>query len=355
MEGGIMRPLILLVALVPLWAQDVTESRNWVNIGVQAFRSAQYPEAVRDFQKALDLDPSFTTARLYLATAYMQQYIPSVDTPENREVAANAEGNFKKALELDPANRVAMTSIASLNLNQKKWDDAQQWYEKLIAADSANADAYYSLGFIAWSKWYPAYQQARATLGMKPEDPGPIWDLDTKQDLRIKYGGILGDGIANLQKAVELNPQYADAMLYMNQFIRERADLADTPEEYSQDIEAADRLVQKALVVNKRKAEGDVPSRIRVGASVMEAKLIHRVDPVYAPLALQARIAGDVKLNVTISKEGTVSNIMVISGHPLLIPSAVEAVKQWLYQPMLLNGAPVEVATEVHVPFNLPQ
>ena len=67
---------------------------------------------------------------------------------------------------------MAIASIASLYLNQKKWDEAQQWYEKLIAVDPKNAEAYYSLGFIAWSKWYPAYGTARANLGMKQEDPG---------------------------------------------------------------------------------------------------------------------------------------------------------------------------------------
>lgn len=348
-----MRHLVLLVALAPLWAQDVTESRNWVNIGVQAFRNAQYPEAIRDFQKAVELDPSFVTARLYLATAYMQQYVPGADTPENRETAANAEDNFRRVLAQDPANRVALNSIASLNLNQKKWDDAQQWYEKLIAADPSNADAYYSLGFIAWSKWYPNYQQARAKVGMKPEDPGPIADFSTKQDLRTKYGGVLQDGIANLQRALELNPQYDDAMAYMNLFFRERADLADTQEEYRQDIAAADRWVQKALETKKLKAQQSVPNRIRVGAAVMEQKLIRKIDPVYPPLATQARISGIVKLNVTISKEGAVANIMVISGHPLLIPAALDAVKQWVYQPTLLNGAPVEVVTEVDVNFGL--
>jgi TonB family protein len=343
----------MFVALAPLWAQDVAESRNWVNIGVQAFRSARYPEAIRDFQKALELDPSFVAARLYLATAYMQQYIPGADTPENRETAANAEDSFQKVLAQDPVNHVALNSIASLNVNQKKWDEAQQWYEKLIAADPANADAYYTLGFIAWSKWYPEYQQVRSRLGMRVDDPGPIADLSTKQDLRARFGGVLDAGIANLQKALELNPQYDDAMAYMNLFIRERADLRDTPGEYRQDIAAADEWVQKALETKRLKAQQNSPTRIRVGAAVVEQKLIRKVDPVYPPLALQARISGVVKFSVIISKEGSIANVMVLSGHPLLVPAALDAVKQWVYQPTLLNGAPVELATEVDVNFDL--
>jgi len=346
-----MRTLVFFVALAPLWAQDSTESRNWTNIGVQAFRSAQYPEAIRDFQKAADLDPSFLAARLYLATAYMQEYIPGAVSPENSEIARKAEDNFLQVLAKDPANPVALNSIASLNLNQRKWDIAQQWYEKLIAADPANADAYYTLGFIAWSKWYPEYGETRARLGMRLDDPGPIADFSAKQDLRIRFGAVLESGIANLRKALELNPQYDDAMAYMNLLVRERADLRDTPEEYRHDIAAADQWVQKAIETKRMMAQQGAPTRVRVGAAVLEQKLIRRVDPVYPPLALQARISGIVKFSVTISKEGTVVNTMLISGHPLLIQAALDAVKQWVYQPTLLNGAPVEVATEVDVKF----
>jgi tetratricopeptide (TPR) repeat protein len=85
-----------------------------------------------------------------------------------------------------------MNSIASLFLNQKKWDDAEQWFEKLIAADPANADAYYSLGYIAWSKWYPEYRSARARLGMRPDAPGPIADFGTKQDLAGQVRRCIG-------------------------------------------------------------------------------------------------------------------------------------------------------------------
>ena len=153
---------------------------------MQAFTNAQYPEAVEHFKTAVELDPGFSTARLYLATAYMQQYIPGADSPENTKMAKAAFDQFKKVLEQDPKNTIAIASIASLYLNQKKWDEAQQWYEKLIAVDPKNADAYYSMGFIAWSKWYPVYGTARANAGMKQEDPGPIKDKKVKEELKAK-------------------------------------------------------------------------------------------------------------------------------------------------------------------------
>lgn len=355
-----MRLLLLVFALAPLWAQDPTESRNQLNQGVQAFRSGNYAEAVQGFQRAVDLDPSFVIARLYLATAYMQQYIPGADSPENNQMATRAQEAFLQVLAVEPNNAVAMGSIASISLNQRRWADARGWYEKMIALDPRNADAYYSLGYIAWSEWYPSYLQARKNLGMKQEDPGPIPSLSVREDLRARFGSILAVGIANLQKALEVNPRYDDAMAYMNLLIRERADLSDTPEEWRKDVAVADQWVQKALDTKKMKAEaqssaqaGTVPSRIRVAAAVEEQKLIRRVEPVYPPLGVQARVQGIVRLSLNLSKEGTVQDVTVLSGHPLLIPAALEAVKQWIYQPTLLNGAPVEVTTEAEVRFTL--
>ena len=96
------------------------------------------------------------------------------------------------------------------------------------------------------------------------------------------------------------------------------------------------------------------PDRIRVGAYVQAAKLIQRAEPAYPPLAQQARIQGTVRFQIVIGKEGDVKNIMVESGHPLLVPAALAALKQWTYQPTLLNGTPVEVITNVDLSFVLP-
>ena len=153
------------------------------------------PEAVEKFKTAVELDPTFTTARLYLATAYMQQYIPGAESPENMQMAKAAYDQFMTVMEQDPKNNVAIASIASLFLNEKKWSDARQWYEKLTAVDPKNADAYYSLGFIAWSEWYPEYGTARANLGMKQDDPGPIKDKKVRDELKAKWEPVIDDGL----------------------------------------------------------------------------------------------------------------------------------------------------------------
>jgi TonB family protein len=101
--------------------------------------------------------------------------------------------------------------------------------------------------------------------------------------------------------------------------------------------------------------QGDAGTRIRVAGSVQQAKLLRQPRPVYPPLAKQARISGVVKLDAIIGKDGTVQNLKVSSGHPLLVPASMEAVKQWVYQPTLVNGEAVEVVTQIDVNFTFSQ
>jgi len=97
----------------------------------------------------------------------------------------------------------------------------------------------------------------------------------------------------------------------------------------------------------------DGTKRLTIGGNIQQSKLVSQARPVYPPLAKQARISGVVKLSALISKEGNVANLAVISGHPLLIPSALEAVQKWVYQKTLLNGDPVEVVTQIDVNYTL--
>ena len=91
----------------------------------------------------------------------------------------------------------------------------------------------------------------------------------------------------------------------------------------------------------------------RVGGDVQAAKLIHQVRPAYPPLAKQARIQGTVRLQAVIARDGSIQNLVLASGHPLLVPSAMDAVRQWRYSPTTLNGETVEVLTQIDVNFTL--
>jgi len=243
---------------------DKLKSRDRLNKGVQAYKNAKYSDAIELFKQAIQLDPENPNARLYLATAYMSQWIPGADSPENQQLADAARKEFSDVLQKDSKDKNALASLAFLSFNEatnlkgdaknQKLDEARQWHVKTIEADPKNKTAYYSLGVISWTKWYPALMEARAKMGMKPEDPGPLKDKKVKEQLKQQYGPVIQEGIDSLKKALEVDPEYDEAMAYMNLLVRERADLADSPEEYKKGIEEADMWVQKTLDTKKAKA-----------------------------------------------------------------------------------------------------
>ena len=250
----ILAVLAALVMLFSLTGCEKLKARDHLNKGVQAFKNAKYQDAIEHFKEAVKLDPTLTTSRLYLATAYMSQYIPGADSPDNNQMANAAFDQFHKVLDQDPRNEVAIASIAMLLFQQKKMDEAEQWNKKLISINPKNKEAQYTLGVIAWTKTFQPRMELRAKLGMKPEDPGPIKDAKAREELRGKNLPIVEEGIQHLQKALEIDKEYDDAMAYMNLLLRERADLADSKELYQADTNAADDCVQKTLEVKKAKA-----------------------------------------------------------------------------------------------------
>src|SRR6185369_8936848 len=222
---------------------DKLKSRDHLNQGVAAYKSAKYNDAVEHFKQALALDPDSPNARVYLATAYMVQWIPGADSPENNEFAKKAREEFVNVLNKDQNDKTALAYLASLAFNQassltgdkkiEKFDEAASWNHKLIAVDPKSKEAYYNLGVISWAKWHPGLMQARANLRMKPEDPGPLADKKVKEQLRAQYSGILEEGVQSLKKAIEIDKDYDDAMAYINLLIRDRADLLDSKDEYN--------------------------------------------------------------------------------------------------------------------------
>ena len=255
-----MRRSAVLLALLSatLCAQD---SREVMNRGIAAFKAARYREAVESFQQAVSMDPNAVNPHLYLGTAYMSLWIPANGIDANAQAA---ETELKRVLELDPNNTTALSSVAYLAYNSatglngqeriNKFDEAMDWYKRLAIASRTNKEAPYSMGVIAWAKWYRALMTTRASLGMKPEDPGPL-PSPQKDELKEHYSALLEEGIENLNHALLLDPQYDDAMAYLNLLIRERADLRDTKAEYLADVAIADNWVQKTLDTKKMKAQ----------------------------------------------------------------------------------------------------
>ena len=247
------------LALLATLGCDKLRARDQLNKGVAAYKNAKYEEAIDKFQNAVSLDPTLLNARLYLATAYAQQYIPGADTPDNNKMGDQAIGVYKDVLQRDPKNINSIKGIAYIYLNMKKFEEAKDYYRKALEADPNDPEPYYSVGVIDWTQTYQPRMEERAKLGLKPEENLNPKNKDQKkvcEELKAKNSANIQDGIDNLKKALELRPDYDDAMAYMNLMYREKADVeCDDLEARAADLKTADEWVDKTMATKKAKAE----------------------------------------------------------------------------------------------------
>jgi tetratricopeptide (TPR) repeat protein len=232
------------------------QARDHLNKGVQAFKNQKFEQAIDHFQQAVALDPTLLNARLYLATAYAQEYVPGVDNPDNNRYAEQAIDAYKQVLQSDPKNINSVKGIAYLYLQMKKFPLAKEFYKRASEADPNDPEPYYSVAVIDWTQTYVPRQEERNKLGMKPDESLPAKDKKVCATLREANTANIQEGIDNLNKALQLRPDYDDAMAYMNLMYRERADVqCDDPAAHSADLKTADEWVDKTMAVKKAKAE----------------------------------------------------------------------------------------------------
>jgi tetratricopeptide (TPR) repeat protein len=232
------------------------KARDQLNKGVQAYKNVKYEQAIDHFQQAVADDPSLLNARLYLATAFAQQYIPGADTPDNNKYAEQAIEQYKIVLQSDPKNINSIKGIAYLYLQMKKFDLAKEFYKKASDADPNDPEPYYSVAVIDWTQTYIPRQEERAKLGMKPDDSLPAKDKKVCAKVKEKNGANVQEGIDNLNRALQIRPDYDDAMAYLNLMYRERADIqCDDPSARAADLKTADEWVDKTMATKKAKAE----------------------------------------------------------------------------------------------------
>jgi tetratricopeptide (TPR) repeat protein len=252
-----LRVLVLVAAGVMLFSTtgcSKLRARDQLNKGVQSYKNAKYEEAIEHFRQAVDLDPTLLNARLYLATAFAQQYIPGADAPDNNKFAEQAIEQYKEVLARDPKNANSVKGIAYLYLQMKRFNDAKEYYRKATELDPNDPEPYYSVAVIDWTQTYQPRMEERAKLGLRPEEP--LKDKKVCAALKEKNRANIQEGIDNLNKALQIRPDYDDAMAYMNLMYRERADLqCDDPAARAADLKAADDWVDKTLAVKKAKAE----------------------------------------------------------------------------------------------------
>ncbi len=233
-------------------------ARDQLNKGVAAFRNAAFQPAIMHFKEAVRLDPTLLNARLYLATAYAQQYVPGGDSPENTKIGEQAVAAFEDVLRIDPNNPTAIASIAQVYYNMKDFDKAKEYQERRIQLEPNNPEPYYWVGSINWSICYAKVGQVRKDLNLNapkdPKEPNVLPPLPEKvrKDLADKNGPLVDEGLKALQKAIELKPNDFDTMAYLNLMYRQKAEIDPDAASREADLKAADDWVQKALALKKQ-------------------------------------------------------------------------------------------------------
>ena len=242
------------------------KARDLLNKGVANFKNGQYDAAVEDFKQAKDLDPSLLNARLYLATAYASQYIPGAPSDENVKRGKAAIDEFKGVLEKDPNNLSAIDGIGSILFqmsgqpyNPEKFQESKSYHQKHIELKPTDPEPYYWIGVIDWTQAFRGnaemrteYNKEHINKQVKENDPLPA---AVRTQFIDKYGKLVDEGIASLQKAIQLRPDYDDAMAYLNLLFRRKADMAESAEERASYQKQADDLVEKVKEIKQKRAE----------------------------------------------------------------------------------------------------
>jgi len=246
-------------------------ARDLLNKGVAAFKNAQFDAAVEDFKEAEELDPELLNARLYLATAYASQYIPGAPSDENMRHGQEAIQEYRNVLEKDANNLSAIDGLASIEyqmagqpFDAKKFEESKQYHQKHIALRPADPQPYYSIGVIDWALAYRGntemradYNKAHINKQVKDTEPMPP---DVRKAYTEKYEPLVDDGIASLKKAIDLKPDYDDAMTYLNLLYRRKADMVESTAERDALTKQADDLLDKVKEIKQRRSEQPSPT-----------------------------------------------------------------------------------------------
>jgi tetratricopeptide (TPR) repeat protein len=240
---------------------DQLAARDELNRGVGAYTNKRYTEAIGHFEESIAKDPELVRSYLYMAIAYRAQYIPQGTSPDNLGFAEKSIENFKAVLsKADTATEdgkmdqaTAMANLAGLYSGMGDYDQAKEWYNNRLEVEPDNPEPMYGIATLNWQLSYD-------DTGMSGES------IEFLDEERIKSINVLVDeGIDNLKRALELDPEYVDAMQYLNLLYREKAKL-EVEEEAKRDWEReADRLALDALELKRKMEAQEAEARRQVG------------------------------------------------------------------------------------------
>lgn len=253
--------VLLILALAPLTGcgfMRKLQARDKLNKGVKMFTDQKYDAAAQFFQQAIELDPEFETSRMYLATAYTSQFIPGSSDPRSEEMASKGIETFKFVVDNandpnSPNKRTAMLSIASLYYQLKKYEESKEWCNKVLQIDPQNAEAYYRIAVID-------FDHSLEQTGVQ----GELIDLMTPEEREHVLAGV-EEGLTSLSKALEIRPDYFDAMEYQNLLWREKAKFEKDEKIKADLIREADQVAMKALALKLKAQQEEAAKPKKLG------------------------------------------------------------------------------------------
>jgi tetratricopeptide (TPR) repeat protein len=257
----------LLILTVGVSGCNKLKARDLLNKGVNAFKAGQSDAAIEDFKHATELDPSLMMARVYLATAYASLYIPGAPSAENKARGDQAIKEFKDILEIDANNLTAIDGIGSLlfqmagtpPVDEKGFEESKTYHQRHIQIKPDDPEPYYWIGVIDWTLAWRANAAMRLdynknNLKKQVHDDQPM-PTAVRTDYATKDGPLVDEGIADLQKAITLKPDYDDAMAYLSLLYRRKADMVESADERASLQKQADDLLDKIKEIKQKRLD----------------------------------------------------------------------------------------------------
>jgi tetratricopeptide (TPR) repeat protein len=275
--------VFLVLAVAALAGCDKIKSKQAIKKGNEFLKAAQYQSALAEYEEALRLDPKETKLHKHIGIAYMGMYQPGSKHPKDLEYAQKAIDNLKQYAEAYPQDTKSLEYLVSMYLSTERFDDAIAFYQnELLKRNPKDAKAMQSLAMLYFKKgdFDNGVGWLKKRLEIEGNNPEvyyligvQAWDRsynfpDLDPALRAK---IVDEGLQSLNKAVELKPDYFEAVSYINLLYREKAKMETDPAKKQEYTDTANKYLQQALEMRKA-AQEKAKAEAASGAATPEPK-----------------------------------------------------------------------------------
>jgi beta-lactamase regulating signal transducer with metallopeptidase domain len=267
---GLKRSLLLLAGSVSALAVCVVAASSFafsaraqsasgaeMKMAGDAYNGGNFPSAVEHFENAVKLDPANVSARLFLANALIREFFAEKASPES-PLLARARQQYLEILSREPGNKIGIQGMVAVSMNSKKLSEGREWALKLVESDAGDKAGYYTVGVLDWAIIYPEFIAAKQAAGV-PQQEYFIPDATVRRTLRDRFTPQVEEGARMLQTALQIDPEYSDAMAYMNLLERLKSEMAENASESADLMAKADGWVGRAIAAKRRQGQTQQP------------------------------------------------------------------------------------------------